>query len=191
MDVALGLDLGTTNIKALAIGSDGQPRAVASAPTPEVNGEYDAEALWQVSARLIREVGEKIGLEHRVAGLAVASMGEAGVLLDADGQPLAPIIPWHDKRTLESLDWWRARITEPDLYRITGLALRHIYSASKLLWYRDRAPEIIARAHTWLCLADWITFRLTGARSMSYSMACRTMLFDVRRRAWSNELLRL
>jgi len=189
VDILLGLDLGTTNIKALAIGSDGHPVAGVSAPTPESNGEYDAEALWGVSARLIREVGEKIPGEHHVAALAVASMGEAGVLLDADGQPLAPIIPWYDKRTLAALDWWRAHISEADLYRITGLSLRHIYSACKLLWYCDNAPQSFSRALTWLCLADWITFRLTGVRSMSYSIACRTMLFDVRQRAWSAELL--
>jgi xylulokinase len=165
--------------------------ASASAPTPQVNGEYNAEELWRVCSRLTRQVIANLDSAQHIASVAVASMGESGVLLDTEHQPLAPIIPWHDKRTADLIDTIRAQISEPDLYRITGLPLRHIYSASKLMWYRDYAPEIFARAQTWLCLADWITFRLTGQCTTSYSMACRTMLFDVRQRAWSDELLRV
>ena len=191
MDVVLGLDLGTTNIKALALGADGQPIAHASAPTPDRNGEYDADALWRVCARLTRETVTNLGSARRIAGVAVASMGESGVLLDARAQPLAPIIAWHDQRTAESLAAIRAQIAESALYRITGLPLRHIYSANKLLWSRAHAPEIFARAQTWLGLADWITFRLTGERATSESLACRTLLFDVARRVWSDDLIRL
>ncbi len=191
MDVVLGLDLGTTNIKALAIGQDGQPVASASAPTPDLSGEYDAEELWRVCARLTRKVITNLGSTHRIGGVAVASMGESGVLLDEHAQPLAPIIPWHDQRTISSLETIRTQISEPELYRITGLSLRHIYSASKLMWYRAHAPEIFTRAHTWLNIADWIAFRLTDQRATSYSLACRTMLFDVERRAWSDDLIRL
>ena len=191
MDVVLGLDLGTTNIKALAVGVDGQPIASAFASTPDINGEYDAEELWRVCARLTREIVANLGSSHHIAGVAVASMGESGVLLDEHAQPLAPIIPWHDQRTASTIETIRAQISEPALYRITGLPLRHIYSANKLMWYRANAPDIFARAQTWLCLADWITFRLTGQCATSYSMACRTMLFDVAQRAWSDDLIRL
>ena len=202
MNILLGLDLGTTNCKALAFDLDGRLVGSASAPTPAIPSTggnaadrsgpmYDAAALWQVSARLIREVVQQLGSDQRVAALTVASMGESGVLVDADGIPLAPVLNWYDRRTVPWNDWWRERLDEPTIYQITGLPLDHIYSAHKLLWHRQQDPATFERARTWLGLSDWITFCLTGARTTSYSMASRTMLFDLRTYSWSEELLRL
>jgi xylulokinase len=198
MNVLLGLDIGTTNCKVLAVGEDGQPIASATAPTPTTIGnspdaapEFDANALWQVSARLIREAIGQLRPDMQVAGIAVASIGESIVLVDRENQPLAPIIIWHDVRTLPWLDWWRERISERELYRITGLNLGHIYSANKLFWYREHQPDIFRRAQSFLSIADWITLCLSGQHSMSCSLASRTLLFDLRARAWSDQLLRL
>jgi sugar (pentulose or hexulose) kinase len=86
MNVFLGLDLGTTNCKVVAVDHQGQIVANASAPTPVHSSsepgitEYDAEMLWTVIARLVRQVIEKLGPEQKVSGLAVASMTESGVL---------------------------------------------------------------------------------------------------------------
>lgn len=198
MDILLGLDLGTTNCKALALDTHGQLIASATAPTPvhprsgsQSSPEYEAMALWSLSAHLIRQVMDQLGSEQRVAGLAVTSMGEAGVLLDAAGQPLFPILTWHDRRTLPWKEWWRARLTQAEIYEISGLPLDHIYSVNKILWQREDDPPVFAQAQTWLSLADWITFCLTGERTTSFSQASRTMLFDVKARAWSKELLGL
>lgn len=200
MDVFLGLDLGTTNCKALAIDASGKTIAIVSLPTPASlpSGEgnavapgYNAEELWQTSVRLIRLLLEKLPPEQNVAGVTVASMGEAGVLLDQAGSPMAPIMTWYDRRTVPWVDWWQERISVQDIYEITGLPLDYIYSANKLLWLRQQNPQVFAQASAWLCLADWITFRLTGQRTMSYSIASRTMLFDLRKRNWSNELIKL
>lgn len=199
MDILIGLDLGTTNCKALAFDVAGRLQASATGPTPisAAAGQpghgptYDAEQLWQVSARLIRQVVNQLQPGQRPAGVAVASMGEAGALVDAEGRPLAPVLTWHDRRTLSWNQWWRERLSDEALYAITGLPLDHIYSAHKLLWHRQQDPATFARARHWLCLSDWIVYCLTGVPSTSYSMASRTMLFDLRRRAWSDELLRL
>ncbi|MEW5956587.1 MAG: FGGY family carbohydrate kinase [Chloroflexota bacterium] len=198
MDITLGLDLGTTNCKVLALDTQGQQVASATAPTPvhprstdPSSPEYEAIALWELSGRLIREVLAQLTPEQRVAGLAVTSMAEAGVLLDAAGQALFPILTWHDRRTQPWRAWWGARLTQAEIYGITGLPLDHIYSVNKILWQRDFDPFTFARAQTWLCLADWITFCLTGERATSFSQASRTMLFDIRGRAWSDDLLRL
>lgn len=202
MDVFLGLDLGTTNCKALAVDLAGQPVAGLSIPTPArlpANGslaeatapEYDAEALWHACAPLIGRLIEKLPPGSHIAALSVASMGESGVLIDAAGAPLAPVLTWHDRRTVPWVEWWRQRISEADLYRITGLPLDHIYSACKIQWLRDKYPSAFSRGMTWLSLADWITFCLTGQPSTSYSQASRSMLFDLRSRTWSEELLQI
>jgi xylulokinase len=199
MDIILGLDLGTTNCKAVLFDRDGQLVASATTPTPvrheappaPGSPEYDAHALWNACVELIRGVTGQLPPGQAVVGVAVASMGEAGVLVDEAGEALKPILTWHDRRTVPWVDWWRARMSQADIYRITGLPLDHIYSAHKLLWYREQDPHTFARARSWLCLADWITFCLSGELSTSYSMASRTMLFDVRRHTWSADLLRL
>ena len=200
MDIFLGLDLGTTNCKILAVDLAGQPVAGLTIPTPargpesdsgaEINApEYDADELWRTCAGLIRQLGEKLPAGSSIAGLAVASMGESGVLIDGAGAPLAPVLTWHDRRTTPWIEWWRQRITEDDLYRITGLPLDYIYSACKIQWLRENYPSAFSRGRSWLSLADWITFRLTGQLSTSYSQASRSMLFDLRLHAWSQDLL--
>ncbi len=198
MNILLGVDIGTTNCKVLAIGEDGEPVARASAPTPVSGGhsadatpEYDADELWQVSARLMRDVLDRLGPGKSVAAVAVASMGESIVLLDQHNKPLAPVIIWHDKRTQAWLDWWRQRISDRELFQITGLNLGHIYSANKLLWYREHQPDLLRRTRTFLSIADWITLCLSGHDSISCSLASRTLLFDVRAREWSHQLLHL
>src|SRR5512139_1983940 len=144
-----------------------------------------------IRARMIRQVVEQLQPHQHIAGLAVTSMGEAGILLDADGRPLFPILTWHDRRTQSWKDWWSARLASADLYATTGLPPDHIYSANKILWYREQYPQAFSRARTWLCLADWLTFCLTGERTTSFSMASRTMLFDVSAQAWSQDLMHL
>jgi len=198
MDVILGLDLGTTNSKVLALDTNGKLVASASLPTPFHhhstdlrNPEYDGEALWQLSARLIRDVVDQIRSNQHVVGLAVTSMGEAGVLIDKDGKPLFPILTWHDRRTQPLKAWWKTRISAEELYQITGLPLDHIYSVNKMMWLRQQSPTIFQRCTTWLSLADWITFCLTGERTTSLSQASRTMLFDVRHRGWADSLLKM
>ena len=199
MDVLLGLDLGTTNCKALAVGLDGQPIASASLPTPariltgedRAAPEYDALELWHTSAALIRQVVGNLPGELRVAATAVASMGEAGVLIDGNGAPLTPVLTWHDPRTLPWVDWWRERISDQQVYEITGLPPDYIYSAHKLLWHRSQDPVNFRKGRAWLCLADWVTFRLTGEFTTTYSLASRTMLFDQRSLVWNEDLLGL
>jgi xylulokinase len=163
MDTVLGLDLGTTNCKAVLFDRDGQLVASAKIPTP-VRGEappapgspeFDAQALWDACARLIRRVTGQLPSGQAVVGVAVASMGEAGVLVDEAGGPLMSILIWHDRRTFPWIDWWRTRISQPDIYRITGLPLDHIYSANKLLYSRCVSQAVSGPKRTSSLVEIW------------------------------------
>jgi sugar (pentulose or hexulose) kinase len=203
VDILLGIDLGTTNCKVIAMDAYGNQVAAVTALTPvhDINSEgldyasgtpgYDAEDLWDVCAKLIRQIKEKLKSKQTISALAVASMGEAGVLVDSGGNPLMPILTWHDRRTLPWVEWWRKRISYDEIFNLTGLPLDHTYSASKILWYRDQNPDIFRHTHAWLSLADWITFRLTGEYTTTHSMASRTMFLDLNKRAWSDDLFYL
>jgi len=97
----LGIDVGTTNCKALVFDTAGVQRASASTPTPVRQprpgwAEYDPEELWQAVVTVLRQALGQVD-PARVRGVAVASMAEAGLLLDAGGQPVTSIIAWFDK----------------------------------------------------------------------------------------------
>ena len=193
MDALLGIDIGTTNIKVNAYSPQGAPLAQASHPTPTLRdgARYatdDPATLWLATAGAIREVTAQLGAT-RVAGLAIASVGEAGVPLDAHGQPLHPIIAWFDERTVPQADWWSAHVGAEAAYRVTGLPLGHIYSLLKLMWLREQAPQAYAAMRRWLCVSDYAAYCLTGEQCMGRSLACRTLAYDLRRGTWSPEML--
>jgi xylulokinase len=194
VDILLGVDLGTTNIKAIAYTIGGAILAEASRPTPIIpqglrRACHDPEALWQEAMRAIHQVTTALSARAHVAGLAIASIGEAGVPLDAQGQALYPIIAWYDERTAPQAAWWAQHVGEAEVYRHTGLPLGHTFTLNKLMWLRDQEPGVYARLRKWLCVSDYIAYRLTGEQLMGYSLASRTMAFDPRSHAWSSEML--
>src|SRR5581483_9234622 len=116
-------------------------------------------------------------------------MGEAGVPLDENNQPLYPAIAWFDPRTEPQSRWWSENVGLYPIYRITGQTADPYLSLCKLMWLRDNEPELFQRMRRWLCIEDWIIFRLTGEYATDYTIASRTMAFDQVRRAWSQEML--
>lgn len=194
-DVFVGLDLGTTGIKAVAFDDDQQPVASATAPTPtrqlaSGGAEYDADELWQTACHVLSEVTATLASHgHRAVAVATASMGESGVLVDGGGNPLAPIIAWFDQRTLPQVDWWQAHVGVERTQRMTGLTPRPVFGATKMLWTRSNLRDAWDSSVCWLNMADWIAFKLCGQMATDLSLASRTMLLDVANRTWSSELL--
>jgi xylulokinase len=193
LDALLGIDVGTSNIKVAAYSREGRLLAQSSRPTPTVpqglrRASRDPETLWQETAATIREVAGRIE-QAQVAGLSIASIGEAGVPLDAQGDALYPIVAWYDERTVPQADWWSRTMGEAETYRHTGLPLGHTFTLQKLLWLRETEPDVYRRMVKWLCVSDYMAYRLTGEQSMGYSLASRTMALDLRSRRWSVEML--
>ncbi len=179
----LGIDIGTTNLKVAAYSPEtGRLEALARRPTRTsqttsgpASSEFDPELLWTDTVATIREVLDLTG-PTTVAGLAIGSMGESGVALDAQMQPVAPMIAWHDLRLEEQANWWRSQADAWDIYQITGLLLDRKFSVNHLMWLRQHRPEAFSRARHWLCVPDYIAWRLCGEQVMDHSIASRTML---------------
>lgn len=191
--VLIGLDVGTTNVKAIAFTSDGQMVASASAPTPTQTPQpgwahYDPDALWSVVANLLHELTSIITPE-RVAGIAIASMGEAAVPLDRDNHALYPMIAWFDPRTKPQVDWLDERIGKDPLFQVTGLSLQPIFGLCKLLWIKQNEPELFGQTVRWLNVADYIAFRLCGEQATDYSLASRTLALNIHEQAWAADVL--
>lgn len=100
-----------------------------------------------------------------------------------------PIIAWFDQRTRPQARWWRESVGVARTQRICGILPRAVFGAPKMLWTKAHAPEAWAAGRHWLNMADWAAYRITGEMATDHSLASRTMLFDLSRRRWSDELL--
>lgn len=190
----LGIDIGTTNIKAVAFDVEGQPLAHASIRTPTHypqpgRAHYEPEELWQATVRALKAVTTQVEQPGRIMGLAVASFAETGVALDAHSQPTGPAIAWFDNRTAAQAARLEQTIGQERLFAITGIALESIFGLCKWLWLREHEPESAARTQRWLNMAEYIAYRLCGIQATDFSLASRTLWLDLHRRRWSDEIL--
>ena len=195
MSLLLGLDVGTSSLKAVLYDpSSGRITAQAAAPTPVSHPrpdwtEYDPIALWQGMSACIRQVVATLSPGQSVAGVAAASMGEAGVPLGKDGEPLYPIMAWFDPRSVAQAERLRREIGAEAIHRVTGQQVREVFTSPKLLWLQEHAPDVLKRAALWLSMEDYMLWRLSGVAATDYSVASRTMLFDQQRAEWWPEML--
>jgi xylulokinase len=193
-EILIGLDIGTTNLKAVAVGLDGGLIAEASRRTPVKSiapgsGEHDPEELWSGVCGALQELTSNLGRKHEPIGLAAASMGEAGVPLGASGEALYPFMVWHDVRPRPQMERWGREFGARETYLRVGLPLNPMWSVMKLIWLRENKPKVFSAMRRWLCVEDFAIWRLTGKQVTSHSIACRTMAFNITRRRWDEEIL--
>lgn len=191
----LGVDFGTTNVKAVVFDEQGEVLSQASNRTPVVTeghlrAHHDPEECWRTMAATIRQAVDGLPTAH-VDALCISSLGEAGLFLDEHDRPVYPIIAWFDDRSSPQRDWWRETLGAVEVFRICGVHLDYIFSINKMMWIRDNEPEAFRRAKRWLCVNDYLAWRLTGEQGMSPAIASRTMAFDVAGRRWSGRMLGL
>jgi len=191
----VGVDFGTTHIRALVVSLDGTVIASGSAPTPidhprPGRAEHDPEALWLATVVALRQATAQLDNPGRIAGLAVASVGEAGVPLDATGHPAYPAMAWFDTRAEAECEDLTATVGADRMARLTGCGSNSMFSLYKLLWLRQHVPEAYGRTTRWLNMADYLAWRLCGVAATDYSLASRTHALDLAKGAWAEDLLR-
>ena len=197
MDCLMGIDLGSTSLKAIAYDLDGN--VVASGSRPTERHQPDAgrperivwlpEQIWGGAAAAVKDAVAQLGDPRCVRAVAVTGMGMDGLPVDAQGNWLYPFISWHDARTVPQLEWWKAHIGADRVFAVGGNPLWAINSALRILWVKENEPEVFRRTATWLLIEDFLNFMLCGARVTDHSMASCTLLFDQRARAWSDAML--
>ncbi len=190
----LGIDVGTTNTKAVVFDTDtGQICAQGHAPTitrhpTKVESEFDAEELWLSVLQCLRQAIAQCDVPEQIRAIGVASMGEAGFPLDANGHVLYSAIAWYDPRTTAQAQWWSDTFGRERLYTITGQVLQSLFGINKLLWLRENKPDVFQRMHQWLSIEDFVLWKLSGRMVTDYSIASRTMMFDQQTLTWSDTL---
>jgi xylulokinase len=190
----VGIDLGTTNIKAIVFDRAGAIVAAASVPTPTIYprptwAHHDPNDFWTKTAQAVRQAVSQVENPQRIVSVAVTSTGETGFPLDKHGEATYESIAWFDGRTKAEAQWLDTHIGADRLFAVTGLSLQPIFSLCKILWLRQHAPEAYARTVRWLNAADFIAFRLCGAPATDRSLASRMLMLNLRELRWATELL--
>lgn len=196
MNWYIGLDVGTTNIKANAFCPDtGAHKSCISAPTPQKTArsgggvyEYDANAIFAVCCHILQHVTAQVP-KYSVRAIAVSSMAESGILLDTQNRPLCDAIAWFDPRSLPQADRLSSLLGRENIYQITGQFCSSKFGITKLLWIKENLPACFGAAHRWLSINDYILYRLSGEIVSEYSIASRTMAFDIHHLEWSSQIL--
>ena len=190
----VGIDLGTTHLKAGLYRLDGHLLRIASRPTRYRTGRggrsvLDPQELWAATLEVLGEI--LAALPGQVASIGITSMAETGLLVDArSGEPRTPLIPWFDNSTAPIA----AGLINADPEAIhrqflkTGIRLNFKCGLVKLLWLKEREPGLLDGA-VWLNSADYIAYRLGGAMATDFSLAGRTFAFDITRKQWDRAWL--
>lgn len=187
----VGLDVGTTASKAVVFAPDGQPLASGWARTPWVltasGAELTAHAL---TASATEALGRAVSTapEGAVLAVGVTSMAESGVLSDARGTPLGPVIAWHDTRDSADVSDLDSAIGREKFARHTGLPLRSQWSLTKHRWLRRHYPET-KEAVRRLNVAEWVVRSLGGDEAAEQSLASRTGWLELDTRRWWSDTL--
>ena len=195
MSLLLGIDISTTGAKALLIDETGS--VVSSATTPltlstprDLWSEQEPNDWWQATIKSIREaLAAADSSGQKVAAIGLTGQMHGLVVLDHEGQVLRPAILWNDQRCGAECDDIRARVGRGRLIDVTGNDALTGFTAPKILWLEKNEPEIFRRIKHVLLPKDYIRYKLTGAIAMDKADGSGTMLFDLRKRTWSSQIL--
>ncbi len=195
LDVFLGVDLGTSGVRALAMDSKGRRlgvarRAVTTLTPARDAAEQDPQAWWEATCGALGElVGSAAGARRRIRGIALGGQMHGLVLLDGRGEPVRPAIIWLDGRSRGELPAWRDRLGEGVVDEITGVPLSPGMLGPSLSWVARHEPATYARSAVALLPKDYLGLRLTGVACTDPTDAAGTLLFDTADRRWSSRIV--
>ncbi|MBI1324064.1 xylulokinase [bacterium] len=196
MAVALGIDIGTSGTKTLAIDETGRILASASSEYPCSHpqpgwSEQDPELWWRATCETIRAVLHRGGLKPEdIGGVGLSGQMHGSVFLDESGNVLRPALLWNDQRTVaECAEITRLAGGHDALVGMVANPAVTGFTAPKILWLRNAEPHNYQRLRQVLLPKDYVRYRLSGTYATEVSDASGTLLLDVKNRAWSHELV--
>lgn len=191
----LGLDVGTSGVKAILVAPSGEIEASAIAPlelsTPKPGwAEQDPNAWWEASVLAIKQV-LAAKPDARVASVGISGQMHSSVFLDKAGQVIRPALLWCDGRTTAECREITERVGgEARLRDLASNPALEGFTLPKVLWLRAHEPQAFARLATVLLAKDFVRYRLTGVLATEPSDASATLMYDTARLRWSSEILR-
>ena len=190
----LGIDVGTTSVKAVIFDEGGRRISKAveeySLETPKPDFvELDPEVYWRSCVNAVRRAVGKAGERDEVKAISVSSQGETLIALDDSGKPLRRAIVWLDNRSRSEAKDIEKRFGE-DVYEVTGQpTVVPTWPATKILWLKRREPNVFESVWKFMMVEDYIIYKLTGRAVTEPSVSSSTLLLDIRRDRWWSEIL--
>jgi len=191
----LGIDVGTSGCKAAVFSEEGQLLALAyeehdyQHPQPGW-AELDTKQVWESVQRTIARVAQQ-ARHDPIKALSVSSLGEAAAPVTRQREILGPSLLNFDVRGAEYLPELHECLDNERLYRLNGNTLGNQYSLTKLKWLQQHQPDLYQRTDHFLHWSGFVSFMLGAEAMVDYSLANRTLLFDIEQGDWSDELLGL
>ena len=193
MKTFLGIDVGTTSLKAAVFDENGKRLGFRSADytlsTDPATGyiEFDAERYIAACEKVIAELVAECGKPY---ALSVDTQGETMILADKDGHPLCPAIVWLDNRAAKEAEDIKAKFGNKRVYEATGQPeITAGWPACKLLWLKRNRPKIWDKVDKIFLLEDWILYRLTGEFVTEPTIQSSSVYYDVTNGKWWGEML--
>jgi xylulokinase len=185
----VGIDVGTTGVKALALSEEGEVIAGAEEEYPLATprpgwAEQDPEDWWTAAQSALGRLG--LG---EIAGIGLSGQMHGLVALDRSLRVVRPAILWNDQRTGPECEEIEERVGRRRLIELTGNRALTGFTAPKLLWLRNHEPENFNQVAHVLLPKDYVRLRLTGQHAIDVADASGTLLFDVAHRRWSDEVV--
>lgn len=188
----LGIDIGTTGCKSVVFSIEGEQLARSYRHYKIISekhgyAELDSHDIWDKVKDTIREVALK-SWKDPIQALSVSSLGEAMVLVSREGEILGNSILGSDERGIDFALQIERKFGEYNIYKQTGNHPGIFYSMPKISWLKKHYPELYNRTDYFLTWADFVCFMLGGKAVTNFSLAGRTLLFDINKCAWSEEI---
>ncbi len=190
MDYFVGIDIGTSSVKALAMGVQGQSLGVSQHAYPahtDQHGAYeiDPEVIYQSTLHALEDLLQQIEDVHSLKAVSFSAAMHGLMAMDLEDRPLTALITWADTRAAELTRTFKDSHSAKELYRITGTPIHPMSPLCKLRWITRTQPELASRALKYISIKEYIWFKLFGVYEIDHSMASATGLFDTQALQWS------
>ena len=195
MPYLLGIDVGTTGTKTILIDTEGTLKSSSTVEypvsTPSPNwAEQEPADWWQATVESVRKVLNQSDINaEAIVGIGLSGQMHSSVFLDQHNEVLRPAILWCDTRTKQQCQWIVKKVGVEGLRKYVSNFAFEGFTAPKIIWLRENEPETYAQVETVILPKDYIRFRLTGELATEVSDAAGTLLFDVKNRRWSAQML--
>lgn len=185
-----GIDVGTTGSKLTVYNTNGEfvynvykEYNVTRAGDEQ---EVDAQMIFDTICELIKDAAQK---NSELGAIGVTTFGETFAAVDKNGEVLLPAMLYTDRRGEAETEYLKEKLGEEKIQYICGVKPHCMFSLPKILWIKNNKPEIYEKVYKFLLIEDYIIYKLTGIAQIDYSLAARTLAFDIRNLCWSEEIL--
>jgi len=196
----MGIDVGSSGCKAIVFSNAGEQLAEHYIEYPHSDNQYeiDGNLIWEnVKSTIIHctkmhsKNPSKNPIGEKITAISISSFGESFVPVDKNGQVLMNTMLYTDKRGKPECDALVEKLGEEKIMKITGVKPQPMYSLAKMIHIKENYPEIYEKTYKFLLIGSFVIYKLTDETVIDYSLAARTMAFDVINKKWSEEILDL